>query len=153
MPSKIVSETAGFAKEVHLGALRIERRDLDDLIREVRSREGTDESQLARLLERRRQLIEEILQLEGTLQPKAVEFSAEGVLIEASGTVARIVGDSLIYLSRDGSAAQGSLAFTPEVIDDYDGRPLRDFGIVEGARVTVLIEHESGQVVQASVGA
>lgn len=53
-------------------------------------------------------------------------------LEEATGTVTRVVGNDLFYVS---SPQFGPMVVTPDRIFGYEGEPLKKIGVVEGASV------------------
>jgi hypothetical protein len=70
---------------------------------------------------------------------------------ENTGTIERVVADSLAYLV---SRADGkSYSFTPESLDSYRGQPLEELGVVLGAEVSFRLDRDTGQVTNVAVEA
>ena len=68
---------------------------------------------------------------------------------ENSGTIERIIADSLVYLvsHEDGEG----FAFSPEYLDAFRGQPLEELGVVLGAEVSFRLDPSIGQITNVAV--
>jgi hypothetical protein len=70
-------------------------------------------------------------------------------LTTASATIVRLVGDNLAYAVTDGAAPR-TVSFGPEITVAFVGETLPESGFVEGTRVSLGFDEETGAVAQAT---